>query len=295
MKFIPIMEISSQIMTLIEEAEKEIIIVSPYVDIKNWDKLKRCLNNAIERKVAITFYARENAQQDLEPLRQLNVKLVLIKDLHAKIYLNETYGIVSSQNLYQYSDINSIDFAYSTETEEERYQLVKLINKYLSKTKTVEQIFPEKIVVAKIAEVKKVEETKVKVEHKIFLKEKQLDKIHRLFEDEFPKVKINSTATYVFCNRLLPFGDVMFREGFEIRFKHNIKDYTEIINILESLNFKNNHYQYKKELKMDNGHPSSMLFIPHEVDNINNLIDDYLFMTNKILDKTEKAVEKYMI
>jgi phosphatidylserine/phosphatidylglycerophosphate/cardiolipin synthase-like enzyme len=34
MKFIPIMEISSQIMTLIEEAEKEIIIVSPYVDIK---------------------------------------------------------------------------------------------------------------------------------------------------------------------------------------------------------------------------------------------------------------------
>lgn len=295
MKFIPIMEISSQIMTLIEDAEKELIIVSPYVNIKNWDKLKRCLNNAIERKVAVTFYVRENVNQDLEPLRQLNVKLVLIKDLHAKIYLNDTYGIVSSQNLILYSDINSIDFAYSTETEEERYQLVKLINKYLSKTKTVPQSFPEKIVVTKIAEVKKVEETKIKIEPKIFLKEKQLEKIHRLFEDEFPKVKINSTANYVFCNHLLPFGDVMFREGFEIRFKHNIKDYTEIINILESLKFKTNHYEYKKELKMDNGHPSSMLFIPQEVDNIYNLIDDYIFMTNKILDKTEKAVAKEMI
>ena len=31
MKFIPPLEISSKIMTLIEEAEKEIILVSPYV------------------------------------------------------------------------------------------------------------------------------------------------------------------------------------------------------------------------------------------------------------------------
>jgi hypothetical protein len=284
------MEISSQIMTLIEEAEKKIIIVSPYVDIKNWDKLKRCLNNAIERKVAITFYVRENTKQDLEHLRQLNVKLVLIKDLHAKIYLNDTYGIVSSQNLYQYSDINSIDFAYSTETEEEQYQLVKLINKYLSKTKTEQRSFPEKK-----PEPKKAEETKVKIEHKIFLKEKQLDKICRLFEDEFPGVKINSTPTYVFCNHLLPFGDVMFREGFEIRFKNNIKDYTEIIKILDGLKFKTNHYEYEKELNMKEGHPTSMIFIPKEVDNIYNLIDDYIFMTNKIIDKTEKAVVKQLI
>lgn len=284
------MEISSQIMTLIEEAEKELTIVSPYVDIKNWDKLKRCLNNAIERKVDITFYVRDNVKQDLEPLRQLNVKLVLIKDLHAKIYLNDSYGIVSSQNLYQYSDINSIDFAYSTETTEERYQLVKLINKYLSKTITIQQNKPEKIV-----EVKKTVDTKVKIEPKLFLKEKHVEKIFIAFQVKYPKNKINSTATYVFCNNLLPFADVMFREGFEIRFKYNLKDYKELLSILESLNFKNNHYEYKKELKMHNDHPSSMLFIPQEVDSINNLIDDYIFMTNKILEKTKSIVAKQFL
>lgn len=290
MKFIPIMEISSQIMTLIEEAEKEIIIVSPYVDIKNWDKLKRCLNNAIGRKVAISFYVREFAKQDLEPLRQLNVKIILIKDLHAKIYLNDTYGIVSSQNLYQYSDINSIDFAYSTETDEERNQLVKLIKKYLTNTKPLQQSFP-----VKITEVKKLEEIKVKFENKIFLKEEELQKINKFFQAEYPEIKINNTASYVFCNHLLPFADIMFREGFEIRFKYNIKDYTEIIKILDGLKFKTNHFEYEKELNMKNGHPTSMIFIPKEVDNIYNLIDDYLFMTNKILDKTEKAVEKQLI
>ena len=133
------MEISGQIMTLIEDAEKQLIIVSPYVEIKNWDKLKRCLKNAVARDVEITFYVRENAKQDLEPLRQFSSKIILIKDLHAKIYLNDSYGIVSSQNLYQYSDINSIDFAYSTETELERNQLVKLIDKYLKNSKAIEK------------------------------------------------------------------------------------------------------------------------------------------------------------
>lgn len=281
------MEISSQIMTLIEEAEKELIIVSPYVDIKNWDKLKRCLNNAIARKVNIIFYVRENAKQDLEPLRQLNAKIILIKDLHAKIYLNDSYGIVSSQNLYLYSDINSIDFAYSTETEVERNQLVKLIDKYLKNSKSVEQNISTKI----NEEIKKeivIKEQIVKIEPKIFLKEKQIHRIHSSYEINYPKIKINSTETYVFCKNLFPFGDGMFREGFEIRFKNNILDYSEILKIFETLNFKNNHYEYKKELKMKNNFPVSLIYIPQDVNNINNLIDDYLFMTNKILEKTKK-------
>jgi hypothetical protein len=287
MKFIPIMEISGQIMTLIEDAEKEVIIVSPYVEIKNWDKLKRCLNNAIKRKVIITFYVRENAKQDLEPLRQLNAKIILIKDLHAKIYLNDSYGIVSSQNLHQYSDSNSIDFAYNTETEAERNQLVKLIDKYLKKSQPEEQNISEKINVGIKKEIAVKEQT-IRIEPKIFLKEKHIEKIHLSYEHNYPKIKINSTESYVFCTNLFPFGDGMFREGFEIRFKYNHQDYSEILKILETLNFKNNHYEYKKELKMKDNFPVSLIYIPQEVNNINNLIDDYLFMTNKILEKTKK-------
>lgn len=41
------MEILGKILTPLEDAENELIIVSPYVDIKNWDKLKRCLKNVI--------------------------------------------------------------------------------------------------------------------------------------------------------------------------------------------------------------------------------------------------------
>ena len=38
MKFIPPLEIASKIMTLITEADKELILVSPYVKINEWEK-----------------------------------------------------------------------------------------------------------------------------------------------------------------------------------------------------------------------------------------------------------------
>lgn len=272
------MEISGQIMTLIEEAEKQLIIVSPYVDIKNWDKLKRCLKNAIARNVEITFYVRENVKQDLEPLRQFSSKIILIKDLHAKIYLNDSYGIVSSQNLYQYSDINSIDFAYCTEAETERNQLVKLIDKYLKNS-----IF--------IAPIKEVEEgimvEKEVIKESIFpLSESDLEKIKNSFQDKFPEIKINSTNQYVYCNNLLSCADVMFREGFEIRFLYGVKNRDQFVKIIHELSFENNNYKYKKSSTINNSQSPVLIFTPYEVTDIQKLIYDYIFMAKTIMDKT---------
>lgn len=147
MIFIPPMEIATRVMTLIENAKTELILVSPYINIDNWTKFKKCLQRAIDRGVNITIYARENASQNLDTIRVLKVNLVLVRDLHAKIYLNDSYAIASSQNLIQYSDDNSIDFGYSTETAEEREQLMSLINQYLivskpnmSASKVVEEV-----------------------------------------------------------------------------------------------------------------------------------------------------------
>ena len=47
-------EIASKIMTLIVEAEKELILVSPYVKINDWDKMKKSLLKAVNKGVAIT-------------------------------------------------------------------------------------------------------------------------------------------------------------------------------------------------------------------------------------------------
>lgn len=280
------MEISGQIMTLIEDAEKQLIIVSPYVEIKNWDKLKRCLKNAIARDVEITFYVRENAKQDLEPLRQFSSKIILIKDLHAKIYLNDSYGIVSSQNLYQYSDINSIDFAYSTETELERNQLVKLIDKYLKNSKAIEKNILDTIIEVQKEVVNEVIVEKEEIKTIFPLNEIDLQIIKKSFQEKFPEIKINSTKQYVYCNKLLSCGDVMFREGFEIRFFFNIKNCDQFVRIIEGLSFENNNYKYNKTLITSNSQSPVLIYIPYEVTEIQKLIYDYIFITKTILDKT---------
>ncbi len=282
MKFIPIMEISGQIMTLIEEAEKELIIVSPYVDIKDWDKLKRCLNNAITRNIAITFYVRENvdytkynAKQNLEYLKKLNVTVVPVKDLHAKIYMNETYSIVSSQNLYEYSDKNSIDFAYSTETDEEQSQLLKLINKYLVKSESA------------LKETIKVTDVETDRKGESLFKENELEKIKIIFNEKFPHVKINSTSTYLYCNELMPFADIMLKDSYEIRFSYHLKKYNELLKVLNRLEFDTTHYKYKRELRFHaNKQPAYLSFIPQDVTDIQKLIYDYVFITQTILKES---------
>lgn len=47
MKLIKPAEISSKIMTLIEEADESLIIVSPYNDLEKWDKINKRFESAI--------------------------------------------------------------------------------------------------------------------------------------------------------------------------------------------------------------------------------------------------------
>ncbi len=284
MIFIPPMEIATRIMTLIDNAQTELILVSPYINIDNWSKFKKCLQRAIDRGVNITIYARENATQNLETIKSFNVNVCLVKDLHAKIYLNDKYAIASSQNLIQYSDDNSIDFGYSTETEEERQQLRSFISQYLLANKPIRIAQPESdIAVKEMITVKKVKRS--------VLKNFEIRKIYEVFSSRYENVKINEEETYVYCSKLFPFGDIMFREGLEIRFNFREKGCDEMIKILENLDVKNNHYQYEKKLTINKIHHSSYIFIPQNVTDIQKLINDYVFMCNRILNNIEKETE----
>lgn len=115
-------EVTGKILSLIEDAKSELIIVSPYNDFSKWDKLKRYLAEAKGRGIQISYYAREGEDQSC--LKTVGIDPLLIKNLHAKLYLNEQYAILSSMNLVEASDKKSIDFALITTTKEQ-YQEVR--------------------------------------------------------------------------------------------------------------------------------------------------------------------------
>lgn len=270
MKFIPPLEISSKIMTLIEEASKELILVSPYVEISKWDKMKKCLERAVNRKLKITFITRKNAKQDLSFLEHLGINLILINDLHAKLYLNENYGILTSQNIVYYSDINSIDIAHQTENNTEKKELVDFINKYLINIEpTKKAIIFEKV-------------KSLNYDNKVKLKDYQLEKLFQTLINYSPNSFFKKTSSYVFCDDVLPFADIMVDTRFTIKINKQRTDCEQILTKLQTI-----HFDFKQNFKTEllTSHKSFYYieFIPIDKIHFEHLEQDFIELINSIL------------
>lgn len=145
MKLIKPSQISGEILTLFEEADEKMIIVSPYCKIQKWYKLLNKLKSLKERKIDIEFYVRAGELATIEEIEQVGIEPICIKNLHCKMYLNEKEAIVSSMNLLLSSETNSLEIAYKTTTQEEYSELVDFYNRYIKqKEKEKKQILHDK-------------------------------------------------------------------------------------------------------------------------------------------------------
>lgn len=134
MKLIKPAEISAKIMTLIDEAEKELIIVSPYNNITGWNKLINRIKKAQSKGVKILWFSRKNnvdTNNSDEVAKNLGIKPFLIDDLHAKIYMNEESAIFTSMNMSKISDDKSLDIGYITEKKEEFDEIQNFYRKHI--------------------------------------------------------------------------------------------------------------------------------------------------------------------
>ncbi len=126
MKFIEIKENLKSIISLAENAEKFLIIVSPFNDFEGWDKLKNAINDATKRGVDVKYYVREG--EGYNGMKGLKVNLFEVLGLHAKLYQSEKETFISSGNLT--NDIN-INWYIKLDTEEEIKEIVEEFYKKL--------------------------------------------------------------------------------------------------------------------------------------------------------------------
>jgi len=119
MNFLTGKKLTESIYDIIYNAEKHLLILSPFIKLDEYLKnevFKNHLNNASVH-IIIGFGKNENnitksfKREDLEYFTQFpNVTIVYIPNLHAKYYGNETQVVVTSLNLYDYSFENNIEF-----------------------------------------------------------------------------------------------------------------------------------------------------------------------------------------
>ena len=122
-------KVLQSILNVINDAEKSLILVSPYN--KYPLHLRDALNRAANRKVQIIAVCREGQGKDershWEWLAGIGAEVHVVERLHAKIYCNESTAIMTSMNLHESSAINSKEIGFIIRSDEQRHQISEYV------------------------------------------------------------------------------------------------------------------------------------------------------------------------
>lgn len=93
---------------LIKSAKDRLILISPFLKLN--DRIKELLEdkNRLKIDVRIVYGKNELQPEEINWLKELSyIRTSFCKNLHAKCYINEEACIVTSLNLYEFSQINN--------------------------------------------------------------------------------------------------------------------------------------------------------------------------------------------
>ena len=128
-KFLTTTSISAELETLIKNAREEITLISPYLKVN--PRLQGFIRDADLRRVRLTVIYGKSDMQDAERkwISGLNTpaETWFVPNLHAKCYLSEDAAIITSMNLYEFSQQNNDEMGIyvSRSQESALYQKIK--------------------------------------------------------------------------------------------------------------------------------------------------------------------------
>jgi hypothetical protein len=142
-KFLKGNELNAEIGKIFENAEHQLILISPYIKLHHRyaDELKSKVEND-KLSIIIVFGKNEKdltkslTLEDLMFFKQFpDIEIRYEKRLHAKFYANETSQILTSMNLYDFSQDENIEAGIKTEYS----NLSNLASKIVSGEKSLDQ------------------------------------------------------------------------------------------------------------------------------------------------------------
>lgn len=105
---------------LIKNASERLILISPFLKLN--DRIKELLEDKDRLKIDIRIvYGKSELQPDeINWLKGLSfVRTSFCKNLHAKCYMNESSCIITSLNLYEFSQVNNNEMGIFIDRDED--------------------------------------------------------------------------------------------------------------------------------------------------------------------------------
>ncbi|EHA1082413.1 DNA repair protein [Photobacterium damselae] len=173
---------------LIKNASERLIIISPFLKLN--DRVRELLEDKDRLKIDIRIvYGKSELQPDeINWLKGLSfVRTSFCKNLHAKCYMNECSCIITSLNLYEFSQVNNnemgifIDRDEDTEIYRESYEEAQRIIRISDEVRiSLEKVESESPTKSDVPVINEKEQTKIT--------SSKLAKQNKLKTDEFLKL-----------------------------------------------------------------------------------------------------------
>ncbi len=107
-EFLTTMGTSSRIEEIMMNAKQELFLVSPFLQISKtfYERLKDASESGV--KIKIVFGKDELKPNERNSLAEIkNLELFFFENLHAKCYFNEGKMVITSMNMYEFSEKNN--------------------------------------------------------------------------------------------------------------------------------------------------------------------------------------------
>ncbi|MCX7067830.1 MAG: phospholipase D family protein [Methylococcales bacterium] len=136
-KFLTTQGINYHLEELLKNSQKEIILISPYIQLQK--RIKEILSQKKDNGLDIIFVCR--AKDLKENLSRFSTKVFDCPTLHAKCYMNENEVIVTSLNLYEFSQKNNEEMGFYIKKGDATLSMLQ--KWFLKNSDASEQIFKE--------------------------------------------------------------------------------------------------------------------------------------------------------
>lgn len=122
-KYLDTSQISSELMQLLKEAKEKIILVTYSLQVNKQiqERLKTKSKLGTLSEITIIYGNTKLKEKELEWMEEIDdLRVFQKKNLHAKCYINEKKAIISSMNLYDYSQTSNIEMGFLIEKDSDK-------------------------------------------------------------------------------------------------------------------------------------------------------------------------------
>ena len=161
-KFLDTTGVSYHLQQLINRANERLVLISPFLKIN--ERIKQSLEiNRMKIDIRVVYGKNDLQPEENNWLKSMqSIRSSFCKDLHAKCYLNEREAIITSMNLYEFSQVNNNEMGVYIDKETD----AALYKDLYEEVQRLIRISDELIVTVEKAEPKKKQEVKSSVNAK---------------------------------------------------------------------------------------------------------------------------------